>query len=115
MLDVVEVVFELALGLLKTGAILKTHLCPTCEPGANHVSKVIERNFTGEPLDKLGALRTRPNKRHIPAQYVPKLRDLVEPCLTHEASDSSDAGVIRFCPHSSIHFRVLAHGTKLIG
>src|SRR5271154_4279515 len=53
-----------------------------------------ERDRQREVLEELGALGARPDEAHLSDQHVPELRQLVEPRLSQESADPSDARVV---------------------
>src|SRR5688572_5856347 len=75
-LDVIQVVFD---ALLERGvAAPAVDLRPAGDAGLDLVAQHVLRDAVLELLDEVGALRPRADDRHVAADDVPELRQLVE-------------------------------------
>src|SRR5437870_3896444 len=73
-----------------------------------------ERHGSLDLGDELRTLGPRAHDRHVPAQDVPELRQLVDPRPAHEAPRSRHAWIVRRSPDRGTGlFRVVTHRPEL--
>ena len=63
-------------------------------PGLDLVAQHVLRDAVLELLDEVGPLGTRADDRHVAAQHVPELRQLVEVAAAQPAADRRAARVV---------------------
>jgi len=94
MLDVEEIVLKLDPGFLLTGGVAVSDLSPSSNPWPHSVSKRVKWNCLAEGFGECRLFRPWADYAHLPAQNVPKLRQLVESRSTQESAYSSDPLVV---------------------
>src|SRR5690606_6782408 len=112
--DVVEVVLELLAELVDRGGVLVLRLRPAGEAWLHGEPEGELRDLPLDPGDVLRALRARADDRHVAAEDVPELRQLVDAGLAHEAADAGDAGVVLRGELGSGGFGIGPHGAELV-
>src|SRR5690606_21877003 len=112
--DVVEVVFELLAELVDGGGILVFRLRPPGEAGLDGKAKGELGDLLLDPRDVLRPLRARSDDRHVAAEDVPKLRELVDAGLAHEATNARDARVILRGELGAGGLRIGPHRAELV-
>src|SRR5262245_49529985 len=91
-LDVVQVVFD---ALLEGGvAAPAVHLRPAGDAGLHLVPQHVLRDPVLELLDEERTLRTGADDRHVAAEHVPELRQLVDVVAPQPAADRRGARVV---------------------
>src|SRR5262245_34853788 len=89
-------------------------LRPTCDPRPQGMPQVVERDLLLQLLHEVGPLRPWTNERHVSAEHVDQLGQLVEPQLAQKSADSSYPGITLRCPHWPARgFGICPHGTEL--
>ena len=84
-------------------------------PGLDLVPQHVLRDAVLELLDEIGTLRPRPDDRHVAAQHVPELRQLVEIEAPQPAPDRRAARVVRRAPRrAGFVLGALVHRAELV-
>src|SRR5258708_39137539 len=89
-LDVVEVVLDSLLE--RCVAAPAIHLRPACDACLDLVAEHVLRNAVFELLDEIRTLGPRTDDRHVAAQHVPELRQLVDVEAAQPPADRPGAG-----------------------
>src|SRR5919109_18622 len=116
-LDVVEVVAELARDLFRRHRVPGAHLRPAGEAGSDLVAQVVEGNDRRERGDVDGHLGARAHQAHVAAQDVEALRQLVEAIAAeHGPQPRHAAGVVAAPPRvgAARHVAQLPHRAELV-
>src|ERR1700674_4612571 len=114
-LDVIEVIPKVFLGVLDRAAIPIEDLSPPGNSWTNRVPKVVVRNLLTERCDKLGPLRTRPDKAHVAPQHVQQLWKLIHARLAKESAYTRDSRIVVRGPGwPSIRLGVGVHRAKFV-
>ena len=89
--DVVDVVLDAGgeVGVAAEAVDLR----PAGHARFHEVARKIVRDFPGELVDVIRALRTRADEAHVAAEDVPKLREFVDVPAAKEGADAEQAGV----------------------
>ena len=112
-LQVVEVVAELPRRARARPRVSAAHLGPAGDAGLDQLAAVIERDLPLELGDQVRNLWARPDQRHLPAQHVPKLRQLVDVRAAEDATDAGDAIVVDSRPSGAVALGVHPHRAQL--
>src|SRR5688572_17738069 len=99
MLDVVQVVLQLLHGVFDASPVGVADLRPAGESGLDDVALTIERDRPRQFAHERRTLGTRSDKAHLALQYVPELRQLVDPRPAKNPADGGHARVVRMGPY----------------
>src|SRR5215468_9063652 len=113
MFDVEEIQFKFADGIVDGGNVSVLDLCPPCDAWPHLVSLGKKGYFLFQEIAEIRLFRARSHQTHIAAQYIQKLRKLIEPILANHASYASDSSVGVCRPTRSPSLGVLTHRAEL--
>src|SRR5262249_5411322 len=101
------------IAILDVVGIAERHLRPASQTRTHRVTLRITLDDLGQIRYKFGPLRTRTHKTHIPAQYVKKLRKLIDAIFPQNNADAGYSRIVALGPlRPPIFFGVHAHGTE---
>src|SRR5208283_797852 len=113
MADVIKVVFELALGVVKVGTVRIVHLRPAGDAGFHEVAEMVAGDLPFIAPHEFAPFRPGPDQAHIAPQDVPELGYFVEPGRAQPAAHARDARVMRMRVEI-FRARVRTHGAELV-
>src|SRR5438552_313130 len=87
----------------------KPHLSPPRQSGRNQMPQFIMWNLLTELFDKLRPLGPGADQRHVAAQDVDQLWQLIEPSASKKCPHTCYAGIPMTCPHRAVSLGVLSH------
>src|SRR2546425_12773664 len=115
MFDIEKVVLEFLERVLDGRAVGVSHLGPPSHSGSHTVTQAVERNRFCELAHEFRPLRSWADQAHLADEYVPQLRELVEPGPPHEPADRRDPLVVGSGPDGPRgRLGVLTHRAKLV-
>src|SRR5947209_4519533 len=80
-LEIEQVVLELAKRIFHSGAVGIPYLGPSGEAGTRGMPLVVVEDFLAQHVHENRALRTRTHKAHVPADDIDELGKFVQPVL----------------------------------
>ena len=114
-LDVIEVVGQLAADAAQVGVGRKLHLGQPRNAGPHGQALAVGRQLALQFREELRPFRPRPDQAHVAAQDVQQLRQFVEMRGPHEPADPRDARVAGHRPtRPRQRLAVMDHGANLI-
>src|SRR3972149_7584631 len=114
MADVVQVVLEFCGSVLHRPAVAIVDLSPAGGAGARQHTRTVEGYLALEARYQRRAFSPGADQAHRAEQDVPELRDLIEPRAAHDASDTRNPRIARFCPAClTVRFGIRHHRTEL--
>src|SRR5215475_15890188 len=111
--NVIKIVLKFLPRVIERRAIWVTDLSPTGQPRFHQMALGVIRDALFELLDELRAFRARPDQTHLAAQYVEKLRDLIDAKLADDPPDSRRPRVVHARPDRALGFGVGPHRAEL--
>ena len=90
-------------------------LRPAGDAGLHAMPLAVIGNLLGKSLHEFGPLRPRADQRHLSAQHIEKLGELIEPQPAKKFSHGRCSRIVLGCPHrASLRLGVRSHGTELV-
>lgn len=112
--NILQIVIELSLHILDVVGVSNVDLSQARETGLDPQSVRELRDFLVHLCVEIVALGPRPNNAHISTQNVEKLWGLVDSCLSYNAADCGDAGIVPGRPLGDAVLRPNRHAAELI-
>src|SRR5581483_357996 len=112
--QVKQVVFQFPEGVFNAASVLILHLRPAGEARANRMPLVVVGDFLAELLDENGPLGPRPDKAHVAANHVEKLRQFIKAVFAEILADARHAWIVLLRPlRRTAFFGIGAHRAEL--
>ena len=115
LLHVFQVVADLDLHVLDAPVVVMVHLCETCDPGKDPLTRLVSVHLFAELPEDFRLFRAGADDVHISLQDIEKLGEFVEAVLPKDPSHPGDSGVVGDGPLLlPVPFGAVGHGPELI-
>ncbi len=112
--DVLEIVAQLLADIVHAAVVRPVDLGPAGDSGQDALAPMIFLDLVAQGHKDRGLLRARSHDVHIAHQYVPELRQLVEPELAQHATHRGHARIVALRPDLARRSAVHVHRAKLV-